>query len=398
MDTNKTTNKASNQTAETAKETSKVNKAETKAKTSLPEKVYSDSEIVMRSEAAEAKRNAVLFLLPYRIFKAIWHNDWNPGGRKDDDYLSLYTEICAIGINTNPVVSLRIAIAEVIELLKNPKNDAKVIEAFWGLCGHLRKMGISKAETDNPEAFKKFWADGVMVEVVQGLDTAQELYLAQDHDTVARDKLSVVKQAVEALARGCSVRDVSLKLWSELEANFSSVSDQCKAKIKAATSTKEKITIMLGFRRGTVQNLYYLAMKLPDYCLKAYIRSLTGEEGDKIALHDAVNLNTAQGETGTKAIPTKTFTDLYAQRTNDFGKVDDGPTPLNKKQRKDFWGMYGSKLFEAFRLHLEGLQQLSFMELDCQLITMEDEGTLVDPVLEIAAESIEKKKDIAQAS
>lgn len=398
MDTKKTTNKESVQTEKTEAKVDTVKKADSKAKVDLPEATYSDSEIVMRTEAAEKKRNAVLLLLPWRIFKVIWHHDWNPGGRKEGDYLSLYTEICAIGINTNPIVSLRMAIAEVIELLKSPKNDPKVIKALWGLCGHLRTTCIIKAETDNPEAFKKHWADGVMVEIVQGLDPDQELYLAQDHDTVSRDKLTVVRQAIEQLGRGCSVRDVSLKLWSELEQNFSSVSDQCKAKIKAATTAKEKIKIMLDFRRGTVQNLFYLAVKLPDYCLKAYVRGLTGEEGDKLALADAVNLNTAQGKVGSKAIPTKTFLDLYASRTDSFDKINEGPKPLNAKQRKEFWGMLGSKVAEAFRLHLEGIKQLSFIDLDCELLTMEDEGTLVLPVLDIAAESLAIQKDIAQAS
>ena len=362
------------------------------------EKVYSDAEIVMRSDAAEKKRNAVLFSLPVRIFMAIWDYAWNPGGRKVGDHLSLYNEITTIGMNTKPVISSRITLKELVELLKDKKNDKSVIKALKGLCGHLRSVCVSQAEIENPEAFKKFWANGVDVEIVQSLDPNQELYLAEDHDTVSRDKETVIRQAVGMFQRSCTARDVTLKLWDELSIHFSPISGDNKAKIAAAPTIADKIKIMLKIRRGVVQNLSYLAVKLPDYCLKAYLRSLSGEDGDKLRLGDAVNLNTAQAKAGTKAHPTKTFVDLYAQKTDGYGKESDGPKPLNRKQRADFFGMYSNPLFELIRMIIEGEVQISLMEEDCQLLDLIATGEFSSDQFKIAVEAIQKRLDAANAA
>ena len=362
------------------------------------EKIYSDAEVVMRTDAAEKKRNAVLFLLPFRIFKAVWDFKWNPGGRKEGDHLSLYQEITTVGMNTKPIVSLRILIKELVELLKSEKNDKKVISSLKGLCGHLRSIVVIRSEKASPEAFKKFFADGIQIEIIEGLTPDQELYLAQDHDTVSRDKATVIRQAVDMFKRSCTVRDVTLKLWDELSIHFSALTGEQKAKIIAATTVADKIKVMLKIRRGVVQNLSSFAVKLPTYCLTAYLRSLTGEDGDKIKLSDARELHKAQGKAGTKTNPTKSFADLYARTIKEYGQAKNGPTPLTRKTRGEFFGMYESPLWELIRQHLEGEANFDFTEIDCQLTDLANEGKFSDDKFKIATEAIKKRLDAVNAS
>lgn len=363
------------------------------------ELTYSDAEVVMRSDAAEKKRNSVLFLLPFRIFKLIWDHVWNPGGRKEGDHLSLYQEITTVGMNTTPVISCRkLSVKELAELLKDKKNDKQIIGSLKGLEGHLRSLVVVQAEKASPEAFKKFWADGIHVEVIQGLSTDQELYLAQDHDTVSRHKEVVIRQAVDMLRRFCTIRDVTLKLWDELAVHFRPVDGVVKAKITAATTVSEKIKIMLKFRQGTMQNISSLAVKLPNYCLTAYLRSLSGEDGDKITLGNARDLHQAQGTAGTKANPTKTFADMYAQKTKEFGQISSGPKALSRKDRGLFFGQYQSPLWELIRQQMEGEGQYDFTEIDCQLTDLANEGKFNDDKFKLAEEAIQKRLDAANAT
>lgn len=361
------------------------------------DKIYSDSEVIMRTEASEKKRNAVLVLLPFRIFKVIWDHVWNPGGRKTGDHLSLYQEITTVGMNTTPVISCRILIKELIEFLKSEKNDSKVIAALKGLEGHLRSIVVIEAENASPEAFKRFWANGVHVEVVQDLSPDQELYLAQDHDTVSRHKETVIRQAIDMLRRSCSIRDVTLKLWDELSTHFSALTGEQKAKIAASPTIAAKIKVMLKIRQGTVQNISSLAVKLPTYCLTAYLRDLSGEDGDKIKLGDARDLHKAQGDVGTKANPTKAFADLYASTVKNYGQASSGPKALSRKARGEFFGQYESPLWELIRQQLEGEANHDFTEIDCQLCDLSNEGKFTSEKFKLATEAIKKRLDAANA-
>ena len=362
------------------------------------DKIYSDAEVIMRTDASEKKRNAVLLLLPFRIFKVIWDHIWNPGGRKAGDHLSLYQEIVTVGMNTTPVVSCRIKIKELVELLKSEKNDKKVIAAMKGLEGHLRSIVVVEAEKASPDAFKKFWANGVHVEVIEGLSTDQELYLAQDHDTVSRDKEVVIRQAVDMFRRSCSVRDVTLKIWDELGLHFSALTGEQKAKIIAAPTVAEKIKVMLKIRRGTVQNISSLAIKLPAYCLTAYLRDLSGADGDKIKLGDARDLHKAQGKVGTKANPTKAFADLYAATVKNYGQAANGPKALTRKARGEFFGQYESPLWELIRQQMEGESNHDFTEIDCSLVDLSNEGLFTSDKFKLATEAIQKRLDAANAA
>jgi hypothetical protein len=360
--------------------------------------IFTDNEVLIRADAATKVRDSVLLLLPFRIFSLIWHYGWNPGGRKPDDHLSLVKEILAVGMTSTPVVSCRVKVKELVELMKSDKNDEKVVKALWGLRGHLRSIVVKQAKVDSPVAFEKHWGKGVPVEVVEGLTPVQELYIAEDHDTISRDKLTVIRQIINMFICGLSVRAVTLKMWDELLTHFNALNGKQKAKIAAASGDAAKIREMLDIKRGTVQNLGYLATKLPDYCLAAYIKTITGEDGDKLKLGDAVHLNTAQGTAGTKANPTKKFTDLYKSCIANYGKASSGVKPMNTKERFEFFGTFKSKLGEAIRMHIDREANFDFTNIDIFLQDSADAGHLVSPILEEAAASIQKRLDAANAS
>ena len=361
------------------------------------EKTYTDEEVVMRTDAAEKRRNARLITLPFRIFELIWDYAWNPGKRAEGDHLALYEEITAVGLKVNPIVSVGMKVDELIELLKDAKNDKRVVKALLGLCGHLRSIGVRQAKAESPKAFAKFWANGIQVEAIEGLTDTQKYYIACDHDTVSRSKPSIIQQAIEMFKRGCTEKDVALTLWDELNIAFRPLNGKQKAKIREAKGVAAKAKAMFLIRRGAVQNIHYYATKLPDYCLQAYMREVKGEEGEKLKHADAVDLHTAQGEVGTKANPTKAFTDLYALRIKTYGQKDEGPKVLNKKQLMEFFGQYRSPFWEALRLHIMGEAKLNFDDEDMQLLACEQGGDFGTPNFTTANASIKKRLDAANA-
>lgn len=398
--------KSDDNVADTASKASEsVKEAVEPAKNVKAEKpIYSDGDIVMAMEANEAKRGSIVMLIPFLVYKLIWDHNWNPGGRSKGDHLSLYTEILAVGMNTLQIVSSRIDVQRLeaifAKLIADPTNGKLIEEAakaLHGLCGFLRSIVVCKANDNDPLAFEKHWANGIPCEVVFGLSTDQEMYVAQDHDTVSRSKVAIIEQAVLMFKKSRTVRDVTLKLFDELSTHFTALSGDQKKKINEAASDGDKIKEMLKIRRGVMQNISYLAIKLPPYCLQAYVRSLNGEAGDRIKLGDAVHLNTANKK-GTKANPTKKFTDLYKQKVESFGKAKAGPKPLNQKQIAEFFGMYGNDLFELIRMHLMGEANIAFDEEDVQLIDLIESNELESDQFAVARESKQKAIDAANAA
>jgi len=331
---------------------------------------YSDKEVVMRHGANTAMSNSTTVTIPVGVFLKIWDYDWNPGGRSDDDFISLYDEITTVGMNTRPVISCNVDADSLTNL-----TAAKAAKALLGLRGHLRSKVVANCKDKNPDRFDALWANGVVCEVVTGLSKEQQYYLACDHNTVPRDKVAIARQAVSMRKRGCTERDVILQLWDELATVFNPLQPKRITMIKAATTLADKIKEMVAARRGVVQ-LFSKFSQLPDKVFGAWENSEKGKEGAKISHSDVATLWTAN-KGGTVKSPTVGFEAAFDVCTAEYGKPKTtGPKPMNVNKLEELYLQIGSKTLQALYLKIRYSNEMDLEELDSLLLTLEQDGTI----------------------
>jgi hypothetical protein len=278
--------------------------------------------------------------------------------------------------------------------LINAGDEAGLIEILKGLRGHLRQTCVVRAFLDNPVEFEKHWGEGVPIELVFGLTEPMEYYLACDHNTVSRSRVSVIMQVFEMFKRGCSETDVVLQTWDELGIHFTAVTADQMARIKAHKTAAGQAKEMKAIRRGVVQPLHYIATNLPSYVEEAVLNHERGEEGPKLKYSVAGALNTANLE-GSQQTPTASFTDLYATKLKEYGQKSKGTSVRSQKEMKEFFGRWTSDTMELFRMWMFKEVDINFMELDSQLCDNEAAGNIKMPAFAQAQAVRNARKDKA---
>lgn len=378
----------------------KTEAKKTEAKASKPTKVveiYNPTVALMMSEANTAMKKKATVIIPFDIFKSdkVWNEDWNPGRRGANDHLSLYTEIVEVGMKTNPLLNFRGPRSKFDELVKANHNK-DLIDLLNGLQGYLRRRCTIIAEKQDKPAFEKHWSKGITVDIVYNMTPEQELYLARDHNTITRSRVAVIEQAIDMFQCGRSEVDVCLTLWDELASHWRPVTPEQMVKILAHSDLKGQASEMKKVRRGVMQQLHYLASNLPLYALEAAYRSEKGEDGPKIKLGDAIDLNKANGE-GSQQTPTGSFTELFQQKVEQYGKKK-ASTTRTTAEMKEFFGRLGSQTMEAVRMFYFKEADINFMEIDSQLCDNEGADNIVSPYFEMTKASKQARQDAANAA
>lgn len=399
--TDKSTNKPkANQKSEVKSEAkSEAEKPKTKAeaKSLKVVEIYNPTVALMMSEANAAMKQKATVSLPFDIFKSdkVWNEAWNPGKRGANDHLSLYNEVIEVGLKTNLLLNFRSSRAKFDELIK-ATHIKGLIELLIGLQGYLRRRCVVIAEKRDKPAFEKHWSKGIIVDIVFEMTPEQELYLARDHNTISRSRVAVIEQAIDMFQCGRTEVDVCLTLWDELATHWRPVTPEQMVKILAHKDLKGQSTEMKDVRRGIMQQMHYLACNLPLYALEAAYRGEKGEDGPKIKLGDAVDLNKANRE-GTQQTPTGSFSELFQQKVEEYGKKKSSST-RTAAEMKEFFGRLGSQTMEAVRMYYYKEADINFMEIDSQLCDNESAENIVSPYFEMTKASKLARQDAANAA
>lgn len=381
-------------------EKSKTEAAKPKTEAEKPVKaveIYSSTVALMMSSANTAMKDKATIVLPFVVFASdkVWNEKWNPGRRGPNDHLSLYTEIVEVGMKTFPLLNFRGTRAEFDKLMT--ANDTKgLIALLNGEQGFLRRRCVIIASKENKPSFEKHWAKGVMVDVVFGMTPEQELYLARDHNTISRSRISVMEQGVEMFQSGRTEIDVALTLWDELSVHWNTTTSDQMKRILAHKDLKGQAQEMKKVRRGIVQPLHYLANSLPLYALEAMYRGETGNDGPKIKLNDAYDLNKANKE-GSQQTPTGTFSEVFKGKVEEFGKKKVATTRTTAEM-KEFFGRTASNVLEAIRMFYFKEADINIMDIDSQLCDNEAADNIASPYFEITKAAKAARQDAANAA
>jgi len=278
--------------------------------------LYSLKDRAMQETANTAVAGSTIVKLAMDAFLGCWDEEWNPGQRGPKDHFQLLSSIEEVGLNTLPVVS------------KDAKGQLK------GLRGHLRSQCIRKILADNPNVAKTHWPSGVFVQLVEGLDDEQQLYIARDHgQVVKRSRDAIIREGIDRMKNGQKPKAVMMSLLGELSEVWPPVTGKAKKRIAEAKTEAEFVEAMYATRRNGFQVMQALALNLPTEVADAYICDLNGDDsGERILQSQILKLQAANSDAIKQSEPSDNYKALYKQyvEENAGTRPKDKDKPMNK--------------------------------------------------------------------